>query len=188
MNKFVTSLVIVLTLSSGITASASGVSVGLSFTRAANDFQRDMRLIVAGTQKFDANSAQGRNLRSISQAKRVFANNQKILSEIGRSVATLRSNLNKNRNFLPTRDTKDSPAFSTLIIMANGYDEWLKYQLLNQKIGDACLKKANKNLKSFKKCVLDSFSTTLKNEQLGRSKFESAIGVYNRWKAKYGYY
>ena len=181
-------MAIVLTFSSGITTSASGASIGLSFTRAANDWQRDMIRVVAGTQKFNANSIQARNLRTISQARRVFKENQAILFEIGRSVTTLRSNLNKNRNFLPTRDTKDSPAFSTLINMANGYDKWLKYQLLNQELGKACFKKAKGSLKSFKKCVLDSFSITLRNEQLGRSKFESAIGVYNRWKAKYGYY
>ena len=187
MNKLVTALAIVLTLSSGITTSASGASIGLSFTRAANDFQRDMNRIVENIRSFNENSSKAGYANSMKQMKQISATNDALLKGMSISISTFKNNLNKNKKFLPTKDISESPKFSTLAKMAMGYENWLKYQKMNQKMFKRCFRNTNNKFNSFKNCTLNNFGKSFENERLGRVKLEQAVREYNLWMARFGH-
>lgn len=151
------------------------------------DLQGDLERIISGINRFDANSATSASVKNIPDVKRITSNNAAILREIKNANAVFKRDLNQAKSLLPSRDTKDSPAFSTLMNLAKGYDQWLKYQNKNQSTGQACIKKAGNSYDSFSLCLLNALPTTLENERVGRQKLESAFNAWKRWQIKYGY-
>ena len=151
------------------------------------DLQGDLERIISGINRFDANSATSASVSNISDVKRITANNGAILQEIKNANAIYKRDLNKAKKLLPSRDTKDSPAFSTLMNLAKGYEQWLKYQNMNQTTAQNCIKKAGNSYDSFSLCLVGALSRTLENERVGRLKLESAFNAWKQWQIKYGY-
>lgn len=151
------------------------------------DLQGDLERIISGINRFDANSATSASVSNISDVKRITSNNATILQEIKNANAVFKQDLNKAKRLLPSRDTKDSPAFSTLMNLAKGYEQWLKYQYKNQSTAQSCIKKAGSSYDSFSLCLVGALSKTLENERVGRQKLEAAFNAWNRWQIKYGY-
>ena len=177
MKRTVLSLVIIFAISPLSTAPAFG----------AIDLQGDLERIISGINRFDANSATSASVSNISDVKRITANNGAILQEIKNANAIYKRDLNKAKRLLPSRDTKDSPAFSTLMNLAKGYEQWLKYQNMNQTTAQNCIKKAGNSYDSFSMCLVGALSRTLENERVGRLKLESAFNAWKQWQIKYGY-
>jgi hypothetical protein len=156
-------------------------------SRASVDLQADLNKIVAGINKFDANSAQSTSLSSIAGVKQVFANNAAILLEIQSAVTVFKKDLNSVKSYIPKSDTKDTPRFSTLMNLALGYEEWLKYQKKNQALAEKCLRTSGKTYNSFTNCSLKELPTTLENERLGRAKLQTAWNAWKQWQIKFGH-
>jgi hypothetical protein len=71
--------------------------------------------------------------------------------------------------------------------LTKGYEEWVKYQRLNQVIAQKCIASAKNSLTSFSVCLLSNFSKSMENERIGRMKLEAAWGAWKQWQVKYGY-
>ena len=85
------------------------------------DLQADLNRIVAGISRFDANSASSASVNTMSDVRRLFSNNASILREIRDANAAFKRDLNSAKSQIPSRDTRDSPAFSTLMNLTKGY-------------------------------------------------------------------
>jgi hypothetical protein len=151
------------------------------------DLQSDLNRITSGINKFDANSANSTSVSSISGIKKVFSNNAKILAELQSSIAIFKTNLNSVKAFIPNKDTKESPRFSTLMNLAVGYEVWLRYQKLNQSFAEKCLKSSGESYQSFTNCSIKGLQRTLENERLGRNSLQSAWNAWRQWQVKFGY-
>jgi hypothetical protein len=116
---------------------------------AAIDLQADMNRIAAGIKMFDANSAAASSVTTMTDVKRIFSNNASILREIGDANAAFKRDLNSAKRQIPSRDTKESPAFSTLMNLTKGYEEWLKYQKLNNAASEKCSKSAGSSFSNY---------------------------------------
>jgi len=161
------------------------ISIPTSF--AAIDLQADLNRIVVGINKFDANSVRSTSATTISDIKIIFSNNAVILKEIADAVAYLKRDLNSAKKYIPSRDTKDSPAFNTLMNLVKGYKGWLKYQYLNQATAQKCLKSADRTFNSFSGCAIASLPKSMENERVGRNKLQSAWNAWKQWQVKYGH-
>ena len=154
---------------------------------AAIDLQADLNRIVAGINRFDANSAASSSIRTISDVKRTFSNNAAILREIKEANAAFKRSLNSAKRQIPTRDTKDSPAFNTLMNLTKGYEEWLRYQNMNQSNAQKCINNAGSSFISFSSCSIELLPRTMENERIGRQKLQTAWNAWKQWQIKYGY-
>jgi hypothetical protein len=154
---------------------------------AAIDLQADLNRIVSGINQFDANSANASSVRTTNDVKRIFSNNAIILREISAANAAFKKDLNSAKKYISTRDTKDSPAFGTLIGLTAGYEVWLKYQNQNQVASQKCIDRAGKSFSSFSACSIALLPKTMENERLGRIKLESAWSAWKQWQIKYGH-
>lgn len=154
---------------------------------AAIDLQADLNRIVAGINQFDANSASSSSVNTIADVKSIFSNNASILREIKDANAAFKRNLNSAKRQIPSRDTKDSPAFNTLMNLTKGYEEWLKYQNLNQTSAQKCINKAGSSFSSFSSCSIGLLPRTIENERLGMQKLQAAANAWRQWQRKYGY-
>lgn len=154
---------------------------------AAIDLQADLNRIVVGINQFDANSATSRSVNSIADVKRIFSNNASILREIGAATAAFKRDLNSAKRQIPSKDTKASPAFNTLMNLAKGYEEWLKYQNINQTSAQQCINSAGNSFDSFSSCSIRLLSKTMENERIGRQKLQAALNAWKQWQVKYGY-
>jgi hypothetical protein len=154
---------------------------------AAIDLQADLNRIVAGINQFDANSATSTSVSSIADVKRIFSNNASILREIGAANAAFKRDLNSAKRQIPSKDTKDSPAFNTLMNLTKGYEEWLKYQNINQNSAQDCITRAGNSFNSFSSCSIGLLSKTMENERIGRQKLQAAWNAWKQWQVKYGY-
>lgn len=151
------------------------------------DLQSDLNRIVAGINKFDANSAKSTSLSSISGVKQVFANNAAILSEISSAVSVFKRNLNSVKSYIPKSDTKDTPRFSTLMNLALGYEKWLFYQKKNQSLAEKCLRTSGRTYRTFADCSIKDLPKTLENERVGRLKLQAAWNAWKQWQIKFGH-
>ena len=151
------------------------------------DLQADLNQIVAGIRKFDANSAASTSASSIADVKRIFSNNASILREIKNANDVLRRDLISAKNYIPARDTKESPAFDTLMNLSKGYEEWLKYQNVNQLSAENCIKKSGGSFRKFSSCSISILPKTMENERIGRQKLQAAWNAWKQWQTKYGY-
>lgn len=181
-----------LIISFGTTALPMTPSFGLefkpaSFTKAAQDFQRDMSRIIENLRRFNENSNKSTYAKDMKQIKMISATNDSILRDISFSITTFKRNLERNRDFLPTREIKESPAYSTLMKMAVGYEDWLRYQKKNQLMFDACVRNSGKSKANFDKCSVNYIVKGLENERLGRLKLQQAADEYNRWMKRFGH-
>ena len=158
-----------------------------STSHASVDLQADLNKIVIGINKFDANSARSTSLSSITGVKDVFAKNADILIEIRSAVSDFKRDLNSVKSYIPKTDTKDTPRFSTLMNLALGYEEWLRYQKKNQALAERCLRTSGKTFKSFTNCSIKDLPTTLENERIGRSKLQAAWNAWKQWQIKFGH-
>jgi hypothetical protein len=163
------------------------IPAGVGSAFAAIDLQADLNRIVAGINRFDANSAASTSASTMADVKRVFSNNSLILREISDANAAFKRDLNSAKRLIPSRDTKDSPAFSTLMNLAKGYEDWLKYQNLNQSSAQKCINNAGSSFNSFSRCSIGLLSRTMENERIGRQKLQAAWNAWKRWQVKYGY-
>jgi hypothetical protein len=154
---------------------------------AAIDLQADLNRIIVAIQKFDANSAASTKISSISEARQIFVNNGSILKDIKTANAVFKKDLISAKRYLPSSDTKDSPAFSTLMNLTRGYEQWLWYQNVNQLNAQKCIKKAGNSFSSFSACSIAMLEETIENERLGRQKLQSAWDAWKQWQIKYGY-
>jgi hypothetical protein len=154
---------------------------------ASIDLQADLNRIVAGINRFDANSAASSSVRTIDDVKRVFSNNASILREIRDANAAFKRNLNTAKRQIPSRDTKESPAFNTLMNISKGYEEWLKYQNMNQSSAQKCINNAGRSFSSFSSCSIKLLPRTIENERIGRQKLQAAWNAWKQWQIKYGY-
>lgn len=154
---------------------------------AAIDLQADLSRIAAGINKFDANSAAANSATTIAEVKIIFSNNASVLTEISNANAAFKRDLNSARRQIPSKDTKDSPAFSTLINLTKGYEEWVKYQRINQVTGQKCMASSKNSFTSFSNCLLSNLSKTLENERVGLIKLQAALNAWKQWRVKYGY-
>jgi hypothetical protein len=154
---------------------------------AAIDLMADLNRIISGVSQFDANSANAPSDSTIADVKRTFSNNASILREISDANAVFKRNLNSSKKLIPSKDTKDSPAFNTLINLAKGYEVWVRYQNINQVIAQKCIKNAGSSLNSYTRCTFSAFSDTVDNEILGRQRLVTAADAFQKWRVKYGY-
>lgn len=151
------------------------------------DLQADLNRIVSRISKFDSNSKRSTSASTISEVRQVFKNNSEILSEIQVAVSVFKRNLNSVKSYIPTIDTKETPRFSTLMNLALGYEDWLRYQRINQGLAEKCLRTSGQSYKSFLDCSIKDLSKTIENERLGRSKLQSAWNAWKRWQIKFGH-
>jgi hypothetical protein len=151
------------------------------------DLNAGLNRIVAGINKFDANSANAAYASNISDIRNLFNTNAVVLREIKSSVAAFKRDLSASKPYIPSRDTKESPAFSTLMNMALGYENWLKYQNMNQVNAQKCFQGSNTTFNSYTACSMRILSRTLENERLSRTKLVSALNAWKQWQTKYGY-
>ena len=163
------------------------ISTSSQSAHASIDLQADLNRIVAGIRQFDANSAASTSASSIADVKRIFSNNASILREIKNANDVFRRDLNSARSYIPSKDTKESPAFNTLMNISKGYDEWLRYQNMNQANAENCIRKAGNSFNKFSSCSISTLPKTLENERIGRQKLQSAWNAWKVWQAKYGY-
>jgi len=163
------------------------IAFGAAPAIAAIDLQADLNRIVAGIQQFDANSANSSSVNSITDVNRIFSNNGAILREIRSANAAFKQDLNSAKRQIPSRDTKGSPAFSTLMNLTKGYEEWLKYQDINQRSAVKCISNAGGSFSSFSNCSIRSLPSTMENERIGRLKLQNAWNAWKQWQVKYGY-
>jgi hypothetical protein len=154
---------------------------------AAIDLQADLNRIVAGIRQFDANSATSSSVASMADVKQIFANNASILREIGSANAAFKRNLNSAKRMIPTRDTKDTPAFSTLMNLSKGYEVWVAYQNKNQVMAQKCINNARGSFNSFSRCSISDLPKTTQNEIIGRQRLTEAWNAWRTWQVKYGY-
>ena len=154
---------------------------------AAIDLQADLNRIVAGINKFDANSVASTSASSLVQMRAIISNNGKILREIRDANAAFKRDLNSAKSQIPSRDTQASPAFSTLINLTKGYEEWVRYQELNQVTGQKCLANAKNSFSSLSNCLIINLPRTMENERLGRTKLQNAWKAWKQWQVKFGY-
>lgn len=162
------------------------ITAGTAF--GAIDLQGDLDRIVAAIAKFDANSSNAFNSpATIADVRRIFSNNALILKEIDQANSNFKRDINSGKKFIPTKDTKDSPAFTTLINLTKGYEDWLKYQYLNQKIAEKCLKNSGNSVNGYLSCSLLNFQKSMDNETVGRYKLETAWKAWKNWQVKFGY-
>ena len=151
------------------------------------DLQADINRIVTAINKFDANSAAATSVNSVAQIRVITRNNKAILREIKEANDYFRKDLISAKKLLPSRDTKDSPAYNTIFNLTRGYDQWLIYQNRNQITGERCLSTSGNSYSEYTDCLMMSLSTTLENERLGRIKLEAAWRAWKNWQFKYGY-
>ena len=154
---------------------------------AAIDLQADMNRIVAGIKQFDANSAAASSVSTMTDVRRIFSNNGSILREIADANAAFKRDLNIAKRQIPSRDTKESPAFSTLMNLTKGYEEWLKYQNMNQAASQKCMKSAGNSFSTYGLCVITILPKTMEHERIGRQKLQSAWDAWKKWQVKYGH-
>lgn len=154
---------------------------------AAIDLQADLNRIVAGINKFDANSAASKSASTFAQMKVIFSNNAIILREIRDANAAFKRDLNIAKGQIPTRDTAATPKFSTLMNLTKGYEEWLRYQELNQVTGQKCLANARNSLSAVTNCLLINFPKTMENERIGMQKLQAAWNAWKQWQVKFGH-
>lgn len=154
---------------------------------AAIDLQADLNRIVAGINRFDANSAASSSASTMADVKRIFSNNAAILREIKDANAAFKRDLNSAKRQIPSRDTKESPAFNTLMNLTKGYEEWLKYQNINQSSAQKCINNAGSSFSSFSSCSIGILPRTMENERIGRQKLQAAWNAWKRWQVKYGH-
>ena len=151
------------------------------------DLQADLNRIVAAINQFDANSATSSSVSTMSDVKRIFANNAAILREIRDANAAFKRDLNSAKRLIPSRDTKDSPAFGTLMNLTTGYEVWLKYQYINQASAQKCINNAGGSFSTFSNCSIGLLPKTMENERIGRQKLQAAWNAWKQWQIKYGY-
>ena len=151
------------------------------------DLQADLNRIVAGIKSFDANSAATSSVSTLAEIKIIFSNNALILREISQANAIFKRDLNIAKKQIPSKDTQASPAFSTLINLTKGYEDWIRYQNLNQATGQKCLSMAKNSYDSFSSCLIVNLGKTMENERLGKMKLQSAWNAWKKWQVKYGY-
>jgi hypothetical protein len=154
---------------------------------AAIDLQADLNRIIAGINKFDSNSATSSSVSNMSDVKRIFSNNSSILREISAANAVFKRDLNSARNQIPSRDTKESPAFATLMGLVYGYEDRLKYQFVNQTGAQKCISGAGGSFTRFSNCSIAMLPKTMENERIGRQKLQAAWNAWKLWQVKYGY-
>ena len=155
--------------------------------KAGIDLQADLNRIGVGINQFDANSAATSSVSTMVDVKRIFSNNGTILREIRDANAAFKRDLNSAKSQIPSRDTKNSPAFNTLMNLTKGYEEWLKYQNLNQTTAQKCINSAGGSFSSFSSCSIRLLSRTLENERIGKQKLQAAWNAWKQWQVKYGY-
>jgi hypothetical protein len=109
------------------------------------------------------------------------------LREIKNANDVLRRDLISAKNYIPARDTKESPAFDTLMNLSKGYEEWLKYQNVNQLSAENCIKKSGGSFRKFSSCSISILPKTMENERIGRQKLQAAWNAWKQWQTKYGY-
>jgi hypothetical protein len=153
----------------------------------AVDLNASLNRIVIGINKFDSNSANASYATSISDIRNLFNTNASVLRELKSSIAAFKRDLNTSKRYIPSRDTKESPAFSTLMNMALGYENWLKYQNLNQINAQKCFMGSGATFNSYTTCSMRILPQTLENERLSRLKLVSALNAWKQWQIKYGY-
>ena len=151
------------------------------------DLQADLNRIVTGIQNFDANSAATSSVTTLAEIRVIFSNNALILKQISQANATFKRDLNVAKSQIPNRDTKASPAFSTLMNLTRGYEEWVRYQDFNQLTAQKCLSSAKNSYDSFSNCLIVNFQKTMENERIGKMKLQSAWNAWKKWQVKYGY-
>lgn len=161
--------------------------LNISPASAGIDLQADLNRIVAAINQFDANSATSSSVRTMADVKRIFSNNAAILREIRDANAAFKRDLNSAKRQIPSRDTKDSPAFSTLMNLTKGYEEWLKYQNINQASAQKCISNSGGSFSSFSSCSIGLLPKTMENERIGRQKLQAAWNAWKQWQVKYGY-
>ena len=154
---------------------------------AAIDLQADLNRIVAGIKQFDANSAAAASVSTMTDIKRIFSNNGSILREIGDANAAFKRDLNSAKRQIPSRDTKESPAFSTLMNLTRGYEEWLKYQNMDQAASQKCIKSSGSSLSTYTLCAISILPKAAEHERIGKQKLQSAWDAWKKWQVKYGY-
>lgn len=154
---------------------------------AAIDLMADLNRIIAGIRQFDANSATSSSVASMADVKRIFANNASILREIESANAAFKRDLNSAKRMIPTRDTKDTPAFGTLMNLVKGYEQWVKYQNINQVAAQKCIRSSGNSFSTFSSCSISALPTTMANEAIGRKKLTEAWNAWRAWQIKYGY-
>ena len=154
---------------------------------AAIDLQADLNRIVAGINKFDANSARSASTSTMRDVKSLFSNNNSILNEISSANSIFKRNLNSAKKYIPNKDTKDTPAFNTLMNLARGYEEWIKYQKLNQSNAQKCINQSGNSFTTFSNCTILILPKTIENERVGRQKLQSAWNAWKQWQVKFGY-
>lgn len=154
---------------------------------AAIDLQADLNRIVAGINRFDANTASSSSVSTMSDVKRLFSNNASILREIGDANAAFKRDLNAAKRQIPSKDTKESPAFNTLMNIAKGYEEWLKYQNLDQAGAQKCINSARNSFQTFSTCSISLLPKTMEHERIGRQKLQTAWNAWKQWQVKYGH-
>ncbi len=162
-------------------------TVSIAPANSVIDLQADINRIVAAINKFDANSAAATSVNSVAQIRVITRNNKAILREIKEANDYFRKDLISAKKLLPSRDTKDSPAYNTIFNLTRGYDQWLIYQNRNQITGERCLSTSGNSYSEYTDCLMMSLSTTLENERLGRIKLEAAWRAWKNWQFKYGY-
>jgi len=177
MKRKLLSLVLVLGLAPFVTTPAV----------AAIDLQADLNRIVVGINRFDANSAAASSVSTMAGVKQIFSNNAAILREIKDANSVFKRDLNSAKRQIPSRDTKDSPAFNTLMNLAKGYEEWLKYQNMNQSNAQKCINNAGRSFSLFSSCSIGLLPKTMENERIGKQKLLAAWNAWKQWQVKYGY-
>jgi hypothetical protein len=154
---------------------------------AAIDLQADLDRVVVGIRKFDANSAAVKSIKTMADARAIFSKNSSILKEIENANVAFARDLNSAKKYISNRDTKDSPAFNTLINLTKGYKEWLRYQNINQNSAQKCINMSGNSYTSFSYCLISILDKTMENERLGRLKLVNAWDAWKQWQVKYGY-
>jgi len=177
MKRKLLSLILVLALSPFVTTPAV----------AAIDLQADMNRITAGIKRFDANTAASFSMSTMTDVKRIFSNNASILREIGAANAAFKRDLNIAKRQIPTRDTKDSPAFNTLMNLTKGYEEWLKYQNMDQAASQKCINSAGSSFSAYMTCAISLLPKAAEHERIGRQKLQAAWDAWKKWQVKYGH-
>ena len=177
MQRKLVSLLVIFTLSPFVSPSAT----------AAIDLQADLDRIVVGIRKFDANSAATSSASTLPQMKVIFSRSETILREIRDANAAFKRDLNIARRQIPTKDTTASPKFSTLMNLTKGYEEWLKFQEMNQVIGKKCVSTSKNSLTSLTTCLIIKLPETLENERIGLTKLQNAWKAWKVWQVKFGY-
>lgn len=151
------------------------------------DLQADLNRIVAAINKFDANSSRTNSASTIADIRSIFASNALILSEISSANSIFRRNLKSVKSQIPTKDTKDTPKFRTLMNLSKGYKDWVYYQRLNQALAEKCLKKSGSSYNSFLTCSINDLPKTMQNERIGRGKLQAAWNAWKQWQVKFGH-